>query len=70
MRLEEEDISTSHPLPSKIVVKFTRRDVSDRFYSNRSKLAGNKIKDLPDIAVDSTSPVYLVVVDTLQKEVI
>lgn len=65
VRLEEEDISVGEPLPPsnkphsppKIVVRFTRRDVRDRFYSNRREFAGKKIKDIPGIAVDSTSPV-------------
>lgn len=43
------DISTAHPVPSfntdalpKIVVKFVRRDVRNRFYANRRKLVKKK----------------------------
>ena len=45
IQVKEEDISTSHPLltfnkdaPSKLIVKFTRRDTRNSFYTNRRKL--------------------------------
>ena len=48
--LEEKDISTAHPLPtrnrdvdSKLIVKLTRWAVRDEFYSNRKKVAGKKV---------------------------
>lgn len=53
--LEPKDISTSHPLPTpkgkddKFIVKFTRRDTKDRFYSNRKKVAGRKPCNLPTV---------------------
>ena len=53
--LQENDISVAHPIstykedgPPKIIVKFTRRCVRDKFYSNRRNLARKKAsKDLP-----------------------
>ena len=56
--IKEEDISTSHPLPSynsdappKIIVKFTRRDVRNAFYANRRKLIKIKTNALPDLGL-------------------
>lgn len=49
----DEDISIAHPLPTysngppKIIVKFTRRNVRNKFYFNRRKLQGVKANDLP-----------------------
>ena len=47
--LNDDDISTALPIPryeksvdEKIIVKFTRRDDRDEFYSNRRKVAGRK----------------------------
>ena len=44
--VSDMDISVSHPIPSfnttappKIIVKFTRREIRDRFYYNHKKLA-------------------------------
>ena len=53
--LQENDTSVAHPIstykedaPPKIIVKFTRRCVRDKFYSNRRNLARKKAsKDLP-----------------------
>lgn len=53
--LEMNDISTSHPLPTskgkanKFIVKFSRREVKDKFYSNRQKVAGRKPSSLPTV---------------------
>ena len=61
----KEEISTAHraPLykadaPPKIIVKFTR-DMRNRFYGNRRKLANKKVKDLPDLNLTSTEMVYI-----------
>ena len=35
--------------PPKLIVKFTRREVRDRFYSNRKNLARKQIKDIPGL---------------------
>jgi hypothetical protein len=49
----DADISIAHPLPTysngppKIIVKFTRRSVRNKFYANRKKLYGVETKDLP-----------------------
>ena len=48
VKLEPSDISTAHPLPSpkgkddKFIVKFTRREIKDKIYANRQKVAGRK----------------------------
>ena len=62
----KEEISTAHRVPSykadappKIIVKFTRRDMRNRFYGNRRKLANKKVKDLPDLNLTSTEMVYI-----------
>ena len=54
--VKEEDLSTSHPLPTfkedappKIIVKFTRRNTRNSFYTNRRKLIDKKASDLPDL---------------------
>ena len=59
-------ISVTHSIPSynaaalpKIIVKFTRREIRDRFYSNRKKLARKQIKDIPGLAPDGQGPVYI-----------
>lgn len=61
-----EDISITHPIPSfnaeappKFIVKFTRRDVRNKFYGSRKKLASKKAKDLPDLELDSEARVYI-----------
>ncbi|CAB4023068.1 Hypothetical predicted protein [Paramuricea clavata] len=41
------------------MVKFTRRKVRNKFYSNRRKLAKRKVKDLPDLQLQSTDNVYV-----------
>lgn len=60
------DISVTHPIPSfnteappKIIVKFTRREVRDRFYSNRKNLARKQIKDIPGLGSDDRGRVYI-----------
>ena len=64
--IAKEEISTAHRIPSykpdappKIIVKFTRRDARNSFYSNRRKLANKKVKDLPDLNLTSTENVYI-----------
>lgn len=61
VQVEEEDLSTSHPLPTfkedappKIIVKFTRS-----FYTNRKKLIDKKASDLPDLGITAESKVYI-----------
>jgi len=56
--VKEEDISTSHPLqsynsdtPSKIILKFTRKDVRNVFYANQRKLMKISTNVLPDFGV-------------------
>ena len=56
--VKEEDISTSHPLPSyksdapaTIIVKFTCRDVCNVFYANRRKLFKIRTNVLADLGV-------------------
>ena len=53
INIEESDISTAHPLPTysrdvpgKIIVKFARRNVRNKFYGNRSKIVGKKVENL------------------------
>ena len=65
--VKEEDISTSHPLPSynsgappKIIVKFTRRDVRNVYYASRRKLINNSLQlgIFPDICkISRVTPV-------------
>ncbi|CAB3985768.1 Hypothetical predicted protein [Paramuricea clavata] len=62
----QNDISIAHPIPSynrdappKIIVKFTQREVRNKFYSNRRKLAKKKVKDLPDLQLQSTDNIYV-----------
>lgn len=56
VNIEEKDISTAHPLPTfnkdalpKIIVKFTRRNVRNKFYAERKTLAGKNLKDNPHV---------------------
>ena len=49
IKIDDRDISTAHVLPTynknkdkKNIVKFTRRDVKNEFYTNRKKIAGRK----------------------------
>ena len=62
----KEEISIAHQIrsykadvPLKINVKFTRRDIRNRFYGSRRKLASKKIQDLPDLNLTSTENVYI-----------
>ena len=66
VQVKEEDISTSHTLPTfkedappKIIVKFTRRDTRNSFYANRRKLIDKKASDLPDLGTTVESKVYI-----------
>ena len=56
--VSDMDISVTHPIPSfnttappKITVKFTRREIRDRFYYNRKKLARKQIKGISGLAL-------------------
>ena len=56
LEIEDDDISTAHPLPtfnktadSKIIVKFTRKVIKDEFYSNRKLVAGRKASSLKNL---------------------
>ena len=42
-----------------IIVKFTRRDVRNKFYSNRKNLTSKKVKELPDLNLHSDDNVYV-----------
>ena len=62
----DTDISVTHPIPSfyttappKLIVKFTRREVRDRFYSNRKNLARKQVKDIPGFGSDGRGLVYI-----------
>ena len=64
--LQDNDISIAHPIPTykvgappKLIVKFTRRSVRDKFYSNRRKLARKKAKDLPNLNLSSEADVFV-----------
>lgn len=66
IQVADADISTAHPVPSfktnalpKIVVKFVRRDVRNRFYANRRKLVTKKACNLPDLDLDLDSNIYI-----------
>jgi DNA repair exonuclease SbcCD ATPase subunit len=61
-----DDISIAHPIPSynqsaapKLIVKFTRRQVRNKFYQARKKLASKKAKDLPRLGLESDARVYI-----------
>ena len=64
--LQDNDISIAHPIstykedaPPKLIVKFTRRCVRNKFYSNRRKLARKKAKDLPNLNLSSQADVFI-----------
>ena len=64
--IKQEDISTSHPLPSfnsdtppKIIVKFTRRDTRNAFYANRRKLINKKTNELPWLGLENEENIYV-----------
>ena len=64
--LQDNDISIAHPIPAykvgappKLIVKFTRRSVRDKFYLNRRKLARKKAKDLPNLNLSSEADVFV-----------
>ena len=64
--LQDNDISIAHPIstfnedtPPKLIVKFTRRSVRNKFYSNRRKLARKKAKDLPNLNLSSDANVFI-----------
>lgn len=66
MAVSDTDISVTHPIPSfnaaappKLIVKFTRREVRDRFYSNRKNLVRKLIKDIPGLGSDGRGHVYI-----------
>ena len=64
--LQDNDISTAHPIPTykvgappKLIVKFTRRSVRNKFYSSRRKLQRKKTKDLPNLNLLSEADVFV-----------
>lgn len=67
IKLEPNDISTSHPLPTprgkedKFIVKFSRRSTKDKFYSSRKKVTGRKPQDLPSVKnlISSNKKLYI-----------
>ena len=66
IQVKEEDISTSHPLPTfnkdappKLIVKFTRRDTRNSFYTNRRKLIDKKICHLPKLGCTEENSIYI-----------
>ena len=66
VQVKEEDISISHSLPTfkedvppKIIVKFTRRDTRNSFYTNRRKFIDKKASDLPGLGITAESKVYI-----------
>jgi outer membrane murein-binding lipoprotein Lpp len=58
--IQEHDISTAHRLPptkrskDRIIVKFVRRDMREKFYNSRGKLFGKLAKDIPLISETNT----------------
>ena len=65
-RLEENNVSTAHPIPTyvadaspKRIVKFTCRSVRNKFYSNRRKLARKKANDLLNLNLSSQAGVFI-----------
>ena len=64
--LQDNDISIAHPIPTykvgappKLIMKFTRHSVRDKFYLNRWKLARKKAKDLPNLNLSSEADVFV-----------
>ena len=64
--VKQEDVSTSHLLPSynsdappKIIVKFTRRDVRNVFYANRRQIFKIRTNALPDLGVTDQENIYI-----------
>ena len=64
--VSDTDISVTHPIPSfntvappKIIVKFTKREACDHFYSNCKNLARKLIKDIPGLGSDGHGCVYI-----------
>ena len=66
-QVKEGHLSTSHPLPTfkedappKIIVKFTRRDTRNSFYTNRRRLNNNwKASNLREFGITAKSTVYI-----------
>jgi small-conductance mechanosensitive channel len=66
IKIDDRDISTAHVLPTynknkdkKIIVKFTRRDIKNEFYTNRKKIAGRKISSLKSLGKKGENKVYI-----------
>ena len=64
--LQDNDISIAHPIPTykvgappKLIVKFTRRGVRNKFYSSRRKLQRKTAKDLPNLNLSSEADVFV-----------
>ena len=60
LNISDEDISTVHPLPTysdtkkgKIIVKFTRRETKNKFYSSRRKITGRRVSTLRSFQDDT-----------------
>ncbi|XP_015754436.1 PREDICTED: uncharacterized protein LOC107334065, partial [Acropora digitifera] len=79
VQVKEEDISTSHPLPTfkedsppKIIVKFTRKDTRKGFNTNRKKLIDKKARDLPDLGHDycRKQSIYIRIPDQVQERAV
>lgn len=57
VQMSESDISVAHRLPDskktkdRTIVKFTRRQKKDEFYSRRSRLIGKQSTDLPSVEI-------------------
>ena len=76
LSVKEEDISTSHPLPSynsdappKIIVKFTRKDVRNVYYASRRKFIRVKGERVAGSRCNRASKqLHLRVSDTFQEE--
>ena len=62
----KEEISIAHQIPTykadvplKRHIRLLRRDIRNRFYGSRRKLASKKIQGLPDLNLTSTENVYI-----------
>ena len=62
VKLDDNDISVAHRLPStkkvkdRLIVKFTRREKRDEVYKKRKNLKSKQTKDLPSVARQPESP--------------
>jgi chromosome segregation ATPase len=72
IKIDDRDISTVHVLPTynknkdkKKIVKFTRRDVKNEFYTNRKKIGGRKISSLKSLGKKGENKVYTCISESL-----